>query len=232
MILPLCVLSARHRPRGEGIAQHIRRRARYWLDGNVDGLIDELLETAPLTHVRPHQPDDAAHAARVLRKVAEGHLSAAVRMLEPTAIAPATPATCAILEALHPPRPLPNGVPPPHAPFQARVEDVLAALKTFPPGTAGGRDGLTALHIRHALSVGGSDILLDNLLGVVNRALAGDMPPTLRPYWASAPITPLMKPNGGIRPIAVGLTLRAALFPKWPWQLSCLLSVSIFSHTK
>ena len=208
LILPLCVLSARHRPRGEGIAQHIRRRARYWLDGNVDGLIDELLETAPLTHVRPHQSDDAAHAARVLRKVAEGHLSAAVRMLEPTTIAPATPATCAILEALHPPRPLPNGVPPAHAPFQARVEDVLAALKTFPPGTAGGRDGLTALHIRHALSVGGSDILLDNLLGVVNRALAGDMPPTLRPYWASAPITPLMKPNGGIRPIAVGLTLR------------------------
>ena len=81
-------------------------------------------------------------------------------------------------------------------------------MKTFPPGTAGGRDGLTALHIRHALSVGGSDILLDNLLGVVNRALAGDMPPTLRPYWASAPITQLMKPNGGIRPIAVGLTLR------------------------
>lgn len=208
MILPLCVLSARRRPRGEGVAQHIRRRARSWLDGNVDGLIDELLATAPGTHPQPRQSDDAALAARVLRKVAEGHLSAAVRMLEPMTIAPATPATCAILEGLHPPRPLPDGVPLAHAPYQARVEDVIAAIRTFAPGTAGGRDGLTALHLKHALSVGGSDILLDDLLSVVNRALAGDMPPTLRPYWASAPITPLLKPNGGIRPIAVGLTLR------------------------
>lgn len=208
LILPMCVLSARRRPRGEGVAQHIRRRARSWLDGRVDDLIDELLSTAPLTYPQPRQSDDAALAARVLRKVAEGHLSAAVRMLEPTSVAPATPATCAMLEALHPPRPLPNGVAVATAPHQARVEDVLAALKTFPPGTAGGRDGLTALHIKHALSVGGSDVLLENLLGVVNRALAGDMPPNLRPYWASAPITPLLKPNGGIRPIAVGLTLR------------------------
>ena len=208
LLLPMCVLSARRRPRGEGVAQHIRRRARSWLDGDVDGLIDELLATAPLTHSQTRQSDDAALAARVLRKVAEGHLSAAVRMLEPTTIAPATPATCAILEALHPQKPLPTGVPNAHAPYQAGVEEVLAALKTFPPGTAGGRDGLTALHIKHALSVGGSDLLLDNLLGVVNRALAGDMPASLRPYWASAPITPLLKPNGGIRPIAVGLTLR------------------------
>ena len=208
LILPMCVLSARRRPRGEGVAQHIRRRARSWLDGNVDDLIDELLATAPGTHPQPRQSDDAAFASRVLRKVAEGHLSAAVRLLEPTTIAPATPATCAILEALHPPRPLPTGVPIAHAPYQARVEDIMAALKTFSPGTAGGRDGLMALHLKHALSVGGSDLLLENLLGVVNRALAGDLPPTLRPYWASAPITPLLKPNGGIRPIAVGLTLR------------------------
>ncbi len=75
------------------------------------------------------------------------------------------------------------------------MEEVLAALETFPPGTAGGRDGLTALHIKNALSVGGSDLLLDNLLCVVNRALAGDMPASLRPYWASAPITPLLKTN-------------------------------------
>jgi hypothetical protein len=207
-ILPLCVLSSRRRPRGEGVAQHIRRRARCWSDGNVDDLIDELLETAPPPHTQPRHSDEAALAARVLRKVAEGHLSAAVRMLEPSTIAPATPATCAILEQLHPVRPLPPAVPMPHAPHQARAEDVIAALKTFPPGTAGGRDGLTALHIRHALSVGGSDVLIEDLLGVVNRALAGDLPPALRPFWARAPITPLLKPNGGIRPIAVGLTLR------------------------
>jgi hypothetical protein len=112
------------------------------------------------------------------------------------------------LAALHPIRPLPVGAPPAQAPYCAQVEEVLAAVKTFPPGTAGGRDGLTPLHIKHALSVGGSDLLLDSLLGVVNRALAGDIPPPLRSYWASAPIAPLLKPKEGIPPIAVGLTLR------------------------
>jgi hypothetical protein len=208
LILPMCVLSARRRPRGEGVAQHVRRRARAWLDGDIDGLIDELLATAPPATAPPRPLDDAALAARILRKVADGHLSAAVRMLDPATIAPATPDTCAALAALHPIRPLPVGAPPAQAPYRAQVEEVLAALKTFPPGTAGGRDGLTPLHIKHALSVGGSDVLLDSLLGVVNRALAGDIPQPLRSYWASAPITPLLKPNGGIRPIAVGLTLR------------------------
>jgi hypothetical protein len=41
----MCVLSARRSPRGEGVAQHVRRRARAWLDGDIDGLIDELLAT-------------------------------------------------------------------------------------------------------------------------------------------------------------------------------------------
>jgi len=81
------------------------------------------------------------------------------------------------LQRLHPSCPLPTAAPPPQEPFQARVENVLAALKTFPPGTAGGRDGLRALHIKHALSVGGSDLLLESLLSAVNRALAGDISP-------------------------------------------------------
>jgi hypothetical protein len=83
LILPMCVLSARRRPRGEGVAQHVRRRAHAWLDGDIDGLIDELLATAPPATAPPRPLDDAALAARVLRKVADGHLSAAVRMLEP-----------------------------------------------------------------------------------------------------------------------------------------------------
>jgi hypothetical protein len=208
LILPLCVLSARLRPRGESVAHHIRRRARSWLAGDIDGLLDDLRATAPPARSQPPQQDAAALASRVLRKISEGHLSAAVRMLEPSKLAAPTLETCAALQRLHPSCPLPTAAPPPQEPFQARVENVLAALKTFPPGTAGGRDGLRALHIKHALSVGGSDLLLESLLSVVNRALAGDIPPALRSLWASAPITPLVKPNGGLRPIAVGLTLR------------------------
>ncbi|GJX42562.1 putative ribonuclease H-like domain-containing protein, partial [Tanacetum coccineum] len=59
---------------------------------------------------------------------------------------------------------------------------VLDMIKSFPCGTSCGRDGLRAQH------------LMDCLSGVV--------------YLASAPLTPLVKPGGGIRPIAVGTIWR------------------------
>ena len=45
---------------------------------------------------------------------------------------------------------------------------------------------------------------MDSISGVVNLFLAGKCPMELGEYIASAPLTPLVKPGGGIRPIAVG----------------------------
>lgn len=53
-----------------------------------------------------------------------------------------------------------------------------------------------------------SDELFTSLAGVVNLWLAGKCPPVLGEFVASAPLTLLLKPDGGIRPIAIGTIWR------------------------
>ncbi|GKB04678.1 hypothetical protein Tco_0832873 [Tanacetum coccineum] len=53
-----------------------------------------------------------------------------------------------------------------------------------------------------------SDELVSSIMQVVNLFLDGKCPNMLGEYIASAPLTPLVKPGGGIRPIAVGTVWR------------------------
>ncbi|GJX54398.1 hypothetical protein Tco_0282767 [Tanacetum coccineum] len=73
------------------------------------------------------------------------------------------------------------------------------------------RDGLRAQHLIHCLS-GATVAILDELVSsitqVVNLFLEGKYPMMLGEYIASAPLTPLVKPSGGICPIAVGIVWR------------------------
>ncbi|XP_026384575.1 uncharacterized protein LOC113280132 [Papaver somniferum] len=88
---------------------------------------------------------------------------------------------------------------------------VLGRLKSFPKGTSRGRDGFRAQHLLDALS-GDASVLSDELIAsitdVVNLWLAGSCPSVLGDFVASAPITPLTKPGGGLRPIVVGTIWR------------------------
>ncbi|GJX71719.1 hypothetical protein Tco_0308890 [Tanacetum coccineum] len=53
-----------------------------------------------------------------------------------------------------------------------------------------------------------SDELISFITQVVNLSLAGSCPKMLGEYIANAPLTPLVKPGGGIHPIAVGTVWR------------------------
>ena len=89
----------------------------------------------------------------------------------------------------------------------ASKDQVLSALKSFPVATGAGRDGLQAQHLLDALSVKSEQIrsqLLALITGYVNALLSGTLPDILSPFVGSAPVIPLLKANGGIRPIAVG----------------------------
>ncbi|GJV24689.1 hypothetical protein Tco_1377384 [Tanacetum coccineum] len=80
-------------------------------------------------------------------------------------------------------------------------------LKSFPRGTSCGRDGLRAQYLMDCLSgatIAISDELVSSITQVVNLFLEGKCPTMLGEYIASAPLTPLVKSGGGIRPIAVG----------------------------
>ncbi|GJX80911.1 putative reverse transcriptase domain-containing protein [Tanacetum coccineum] len=84
-------------------------------------------------------------------------------------------------------------------------------IKSFSRGTSCGRDGLSSQHLMNCLSgvdVATSDELVSSITQVVNLFLDGKCPKTLGEYIASVPLTPLVKPGGGIRPIAVGTIWR------------------------
>jgi len=74
------------------------------------------------------------------------------------------------------------------------------ALKSFSPGSALGLDGLRPLHIQQMVQMSSSEGL--------PAALAGGVPLPVRHVLLGASLHALRKEDGGLRPIAVGLTLR------------------------
>ncbi|KAK2402696.1 hypothetical protein QL285_052193 [Trifolium repens] len=97
------------------------------------------------------------------------------------------------------------------APLVVDVDTVFRCIKSFPKVTSCGRDGLRAQHLLDAMCGEGSAVerdLLDVITPVVNLWLGGRCPKSLSKFVASAPLTPLLKPDGGIRPIAVGTIWR------------------------
>ena len=130
-------------------------------------------------------------------------------MLTSSGIAPPTPDTLQELEAKHPYAPPPTMSSPPldEDALFVHKDLVINRIRSFPKGTSCGRDGLRAQHLMDILGGAATaiaDDLLGSITGIVNLFLGGKCPIQLGEYIASAPLTPLVKPGGGIRPIAVG----------------------------
>ncbi|GJZ19199.1 putative reverse transcriptase domain-containing protein, partial [Tanacetum coccineum] len=148
-----------------------------------------------------------------LRKVSDGHFTAVVKVLCSSGVAPFGTDTLTALLAKHPilPPPVMPGSLPSEPPLVVDVDSVLGCIQSFPKGTSCGRDGLRAQHILDALCGEGSAIvvgLLKAISVVVNLLLEGRCPKVLAEFVASAPLTPLLKPDNGIRPIVVGAIWR------------------------
>jgi len=73
----------------------------------------------------------------------------------------------------------------------------------------GGQDGLRPEHLKELVLCreSGSDFLGD-LTAFVNMVLAGSCPKDIAPYFFGGRLLALSKKSGGLRPIAIGLTLR------------------------
>ncbi|GJW41336.1 putative reverse transcriptase domain-containing protein [Tanacetum coccineum] len=102
-------------------------------------------------------------------------------------------------------------IPIDHHQLIASQDVVLDRIKSFPRGMSCGRDGLRAQHLMDGLSgadVAISDELVSSITQVANLFLERKCPMMLGEYIGSAPLTPLVKPGGGIRPIAVGTIWR------------------------
>jgi hypothetical protein len=84
-------------------------------------------------------------------------------------------------------------------------------VKSFLPGSTGGLDGLRPQHLKDMVSVSAGEAgqrLLGHLTEFTNFCLAGRVPVVIQPVFCEASLCALAKKDGGIRPIAVGCTLR------------------------
>ncbi|GKC34857.1 hypothetical protein Tco_1047241 [Tanacetum coccineum] len=226
LALPLCLLKT-FRPRSNlECKSAIKRQCqeesivnaiRSWgtPGGSLQLLKETLVESSP-TFLDVNDDDldlGEQNIKQCKRKICGGHYTAAVRVLSSSDVAPYNEATLKDLKTKHPfhPTPFLPHISTDHHHLITSSTVVLDRIKSFPRGTSCGRDGLRAQHLMDCLSgaaVAVSDELISSITQVVNLFLAGSYPQMLGEYIASAPLTPLVKPGGGIRPIAMGIVWR------------------------
>eukprot|EP00666_Eupelagonemidae_sp_cell4sb_P017976 gene17976-biopygen815 len=85
---------------------------------------------------------------------------------------------------------------------------VMEHLRAFARGTATPASGLRVQHLLDACACGEEDALAAPLARVVNWLAAGDAPGPAARHLAGARLIALLKPNGRLRPIAIGEVLR------------------------
>ena len=161
---------------------------------------------------------DAEHGLKrsVAAKFADGDIRGAVRLLASSeGHAPKNGETLRLLEQKHPPAPGDLSLPePPEDGFPTcvcAVEDIRKALSSFGPGSAGGPDGLRPGHLQSLTSRWAAEAgvrLLSSLTEFVNLILSGGVPEFAVGVFYGASLCALSKKDGGVRPIAVGNTLR------------------------
>ena len=126
--------------------------------------------------------------------------------------------TFAALQAKHPPPPTDTCIPPPPSPeafsIQVLPNDVLTAIKSFPNCSSGGPDKLQPQHLKDMV-LGLDDPLESPILSALTEfcslVLQGNTPAESRPFFIGASLVAFRKKQwggGGVRPIAVGCTLR------------------------
>ena len=149
---------------------------------------------------------DERTAARVHTLIAEGTLRRACTALPADQTVSPTPAVIDELRLLHP-RPTPAH------------RDMIEMLRPVSPGAVpdvdsdlfrralAGPSGVRPSHLQDALRYSSSDQTLRLLSEVVLLVMRGEIPEDVRPWVCGGSLMALRKPNGSLRPVAVGETL-------------------------
>ncbi|GAV08661.1 hypothetical protein RvY_18323 [Ramazzottius varieornatus] len=140
----------------------------------------------------------------------DGDISGALRVLSPE---DSSPASSESPDAVFKERPEDTALPP-----EVTVVEVVAAVRSFPNGSAGGLDGLRPQHIKDMLagaSNGATVALAEALAKLMTQMLHGKVPDNVCEVLYGASLTALKKKGGGIRPIAVGDTPRRLAGKNW-----------------
>eukprot|EP01031_Cornospumella_fuschlensis_P025636 gene25636-30965_t len=95
------------------------------------------------------------------------------------------------------------------------AQHLTEAIQSMKRYSACGRSGLRVNHLRQMLPKNAA--LSESLLALVNLLAAGKAPTILAPIISSAPLTPVLKKDGGVRPVAAANYLQ-------PFQLGIAVS--------
>ena len=174
--------------------------------------------TPPTLHTANRRSDALNIKASVENKLSDGDVSRAVRVFKlcsDTTLAPVNADTLEALNQRHPPPPPDLQMPPPPVnssePISVSTTTIEESIRAFKPGSASGPDKLSPQHIKELMSrqagAAGSR-LLQALTTMENVILSGDIPSQVCPSFFGANLIALRKPDGGVRPIAIGNTLR------------------------
>ena len=151
---------------------------------------------------------------RINAKFAENDLRGAIRELSSDdTLTPDNSETLNNLRERHPLAPaevsLPSAPDNEDAHISVSSESVRLGIHSFPAGSTGGPEGLKPGHLKQM--IGASEAgrrLLESLTKLVNLVLKGKIPDDIQPIFFGANLCALSKNDGGVRPIAVGTTLR------------------------
>ncbi len=199
--------SAKKIPQSKTVKSNLDR----WLESEASKktLWLEVLGTLP-----PVVTGDASSTnnnRRCIKLAGLGRYGDAAKSLVSNGVANLSPAVVAELVEKHPQHfaapERPVRPEQPVQPLRATPEKVEKAIRSFPRGTAGGNDGLHAQHLVDMLNThraANEDSILYTFTDFVNVCLAANLPLDLAPFMSSAPLTPLLKKDNSIRPIAVG----------------------------
>ena len=158
-------------------------------------------------------------------KISSGDIRGAVRILSSeSSVMPFDNTTFTKLKEKHPDQPIDLDLPTPPTEIEEQLcvsvsrEEIRKCIMRFNPGSGAGHDSIFPQHLKdlsmESLGAASND-LLDSLCHLFNEIIfQGKIPNEICSSFYGAKLFALSKDDGGVRPIAVGITLRR-------WLLSC-----------
>ena len=221
-MFPKCVLRMQPSIRGgrkkklkrnEMVRQAIHDRVTRWNAGRLDVLWAEACTAYSSLKVESESVSSrAANIRRATECVQDGRYGKAVSSLLSLGMCSATEEAVKEMRAKHPsasPPTLPPGPPP--EPVRFDTTTVRSKVESFPAGSAAGASGTRPQFLKDMLACPNKEVgeaALVAFTKLTNHLVAGQAPRDLAPFIAGAPLMALNKPGGGLRPIAIGETLR------------------------
>ncbi|CAI5986656.1 unnamed protein product [Closterium sp. NIES-64] len=163
----------------------------------------------PLNLASARSTATQARLHRAARFAKCGDWSRSLAALEAGEFAPPSSETISSLSSKHPPapQPLPHWISTftPDSYPQLSAPLLHLALRSAPRGTAAGPSGWLIEHLRDTFLT--SQQHLPSLLRLFQNWLQAELPLSVRSYYTASTLVALKKPQGGVRPIAIGEVL-------------------------